>query len=262
MTPIDRSRLPTALLDFERSPGRYRVVLREPRALFEHIGSVMQIAAGRPVEGLPAEPANAPALRRAARFFVRTVMLRPGSDPLTLLGLHPGFEPAQLREHYRLMIRLTHPDFDAAGEGWPADAATRVNLANDRLSSPEKRAQHALAWHTPAGDVPAAIGGAPRRPQPLLPQPARPRPTFAHDETRAGWRSLRARLVLAGMGAVFMAGAFLLVDPMDNEGALVVRRDPPVQAPVLPPSPEPGTPSPEDAAPLQDAARVPEAPRP
>ncbi len=148
MTPPDwRSVLPR-LLDFERSPGLYRVVLREPRPLFEHIGGVMLLATGRPVSSLPEATANAHELRRAARFFVRTVMLRPGSDPFTLLGLPPDFEAAQLREHYRLMIRLTHPDFGATAEGWPADAATRVNLAHDLLSSPQKRAAYAASMHT------------------------------------------------------------------------------------------------------------------
>ena len=148
MTPPDWSSLLPRLLDFERSPGLYRVVLREPRPLFEQIGGVMLLATGRPVAGLPATATNGFELHRAARFFVRTVMLRPGSDPFTLLGLPPDFEPTQLREHYRLMIRLTHPDFCATGEGWPADAATRVNLAHDLLSSPEKRAAWASALHT------------------------------------------------------------------------------------------------------------------
>ena len=148
MTPPDWRSLLPRLLDFERSPGLYRVVLREPRPLFEHIGGVMLLATGRPVASLPEATANAHELRRAARFFVRTVMLRPGSDPFTLLGLPPDFEAAQLREHYRLMIRLTHPDFGATAEGWPADAATRVNLAHDLLSSPQKRAAYTASMHT------------------------------------------------------------------------------------------------------------------
>jgi hypothetical protein len=152
----DGRRLLPALLAFERSPGRYPVALREPRPLFVHIGSVMRLAAGRPVEGLPTAASANLELRRAARFFVRTVMLRPGTDPYTLLGLTPDFEPVQLREHYRLMIRLTHPDFEAAGERWPIDAATRINLANDLLSSPQKRADHAMACAT-------------TRPRPMLP---------------------------------------------------------------------------------------------
>ncbi len=139
MTQPDWGRLLPTLRNFERTPGLYRVVLREPRPLFEHIGSVMLLATGRPVEGLPAAPEQGKELRRAARFFVRTVML---------LGLPPDFESAQLREHYRLMIRLTHPDFGATAEGWPADAATRVKLAHDLLSSPEKRAAYTTALHT------------------------------------------------------------------------------------------------------------------
>jgi len=146
----DWNRLLPTLLDFERSPGRYPVRLREPRPLFDGVGSVMLLASGRAVQGLPATPWNEAELRRAARYFVRTVMLRPGADPFTLLGLTPDFEPAQLREHYRLMIRLTHPDFIAAGGHWPADAATRVNRAKELLSSPQQRAHFAATLRLPA----------------------------------------------------------------------------------------------------------------
>jgi hypothetical protein len=209
MTPPNWSRVLPALLDFERSPGRYPVALREPRPLFEHIGSVMLLASGRPVQGLPAAAVNGLELHRAARFFVRTVMLRPGSDPLTLLGLRPDFEPAQLREHYRLMIRLTHPDFEVAGERWPAGAATRVNLAHDLLSR-EKRSDLAAA--------PASVAGAPMRARPLLSGPA-----FAHDQQRPGGWSPRTRLALAGTGLVFMAVAFLFMGPRGHEGSLSVQ---------------------------------------
>lgn len=240
MSPPEWRRLLLTLLEFERAPGRYPVALREPRPLFEHIHRVMLLASDRPVQDLPAAAAHAPGLRRAARFFVRTVMLRPGADPFTLLGLQPDFEAAQLREHYRLMIRLTHPDFATTGEGWPADAATRVNLAHDLLSSPERRAAHAAARHTPAA-------GAPMRLRPALPRPTFPRPAPARDATRAGWLSARARLALAGAGAVLAAGAFLLIGPVGHEGSLAVRRALPAQAPVPlegGPASTPGAPEP------------------
>jgi hypothetical protein len=156
----DWTRLLPALLDFERSPGRYPVRLREPRPLFECIGSVMRLASGAELEGLPATPWNEAELRRAARYFVRTVMLRPGADPFTVLGLAPDFEPAQLRAHYRLMIRLTHPDFSAAGGHWPADAATRVNRAKDLLSSPQQRAHFAATLRLPDRRRSAVRAGA------------------------------------------------------------------------------------------------------
>lgn len=210
------------LLDFERSPGRYPVALREPRPLFDHIDSVMQLAAGRPVEGLRVAAANEHELQRAARFFVRKVMLRPGADPLTLLGLHPDFEAAQLREHYRLMIRLTHPDFVAQGERWPADAATRINLAKDALSAaPQMLAGDAAAPPPQMGAQPKAhtMAPPPRPPRPLLPRPA----TVARgdmgrkgpwrkedgDDGRSGW-SVRAKLALIGTGALLMTGVILL----------------------------------------------------
>lgn len=220
LSPPEWRRLLLALLEFERSPGRYPVALREPRPLFEHLHRVMLLASDRPVQGLPAAAAHAPGLRRAARFFVRTVMLRPGADPFTLLGLQPDFEPAQLREHYRLMIRLTHPDFAAAaGESWPADAAMRVNLAKDLLATPEKRAEWAAALRAPAHLRWAARAGAPMHPRPLLAAPLVPRPSLPREPLpRGGW-SARARLVLLGMGAAVLAGAYLLMGAGDEDGA-------------------------------------------
>ena len=125
-----------ALLDFEKRPGRYRLALREPGILFEQPHAVLLLAAGRAVKGLtPLKPGpQANAVQQAARYFVRAAMLRPNADHYTLLGLTPGFDPQTLRDHYRLMIRLTHPDFAASGEAWPADAASRINIAHDVLA--------------------------------------------------------------------------------------------------------------------------------
>lgn len=219
LSPPEWRRLLLTLLEFERSPGRYPVALREPRPLFEHIHRVMLLASDRPVEDLPAAATHAPGLRRAARFFVRTVMLRPGADPFTLLGLPTDFEPLQLREHYRLMIRLTHPDFVAAGESWPADAAMRVNLAKDLLASPDKRAACVAELRAPAHLRWATRAGAPARTRPLLAAPLVPRPSLPHaPPPRGGW-SARARLVWLGMGAAVLAGAYLLMVPRDDEGA-------------------------------------------
>ncbi|MBL0918880.1 MAG: hypothetical protein IBJ14_09260 [Hydrogenophaga sp.] len=231
MNPPPWRHLQPALLDFERAPGRYPVALREPRPLFEHIDSVILLASARPVAGLQVTPAAEQALRRAARYFVRTVMLRPGADPFTLLGLSPGFEPTQLREHYRLMIRLTHPDFSAEGERWPADAATRVNLAKDQLSSPQAPPHR------------AAPPRVPMRPRPMLPRPSLPR----GQAPARGWPT-RSRLAWAGTGAVLVAGAFLLIGPRGDEASL------PAQASALPGDEAPAT-SRVPGAPLRDAAR-------
>ncbi len=141
--------LALALLDFQAFPGRYSTASREPRVLFDQQGRVLALAAGRSVEGLPADAELEQGLREAARFFVRAAMLRQGADHYTLLGLSREFDPATLREHYRMLIRLTHPDFSAGSDHWPADAATRINQANDVLASPEKRLLYDKALRAP-----------------------------------------------------------------------------------------------------------------
>jgi len=240
-TPDWASLLP-ALLDFERSPGRYPVVLREPRPLFDHTFAVLQLAAGRAVDGLAdleQDPARASELRQAARFFVRTVLLRPGVDHYTLLGLAPGCEAAELREHYRLMIRLTHPDFAAgSGEAWPADAATRINMVNDVLSSPERRAD----YNAKLAPAPAA---APAAAAPLAPlRPAAPRagvtPRRLKKEANKGnttpWRERLPRglkIALVSLGALGAAVALVMNTTTGDSGSLSVRKIPTVAEPVL-----------------------------
>ena len=130
------------LFDFESLPGRYPLSLREPRILFDEGHDVLLLAAGRPVKGLALDLTDMPRLKRAASFFIRTAMLRPGSDHYTVLGLEHGFSKNSLRLHYRILIRLTHPDFAANGEAWPIGSATRINLAHDVLSSAIRQAEY------------------------------------------------------------------------------------------------------------------------
>lgn len=245
--PPDWSSLLPALLDFERSPGRYRVVLREPRPLFEHTLAVLQLAVGRSVDGLADlahEPAQTDELKRAARFFVRTVLLRPGVDHYTLLGLAPGCEADELREHYRLMIRLTHPDFAAgSGEAWPADAATRINQANDVLSSFERRSDYNAALASAQPVASAAAGAAAASAKVAQKKPATPRsrvltlrPKKDADAAaeRTGPRVPRGvKIALASLGALGAATALLLNGPVGDSGSLAVRKLPSVANPTL-----------------------------
>jgi hypothetical protein len=130
-----------ALLDYHHSPGRHSVALREPCILFDNTLTVLMLAADRQM-GLPGGQSPPEAVRQAARYFVRTAMLRPANDHYTLMGIKPETDTPTLREHFRLLIRLTHPDFLNEEEGWPADAAARVNRAHDVLTSPVMRAKY------------------------------------------------------------------------------------------------------------------------
>ena len=231
--------LVATLLDFERAPGRYAVALREPRPLFDATHAVMLLAAGRPVEGLPPlEPGqHTGAVQQAARFFVRTVLLRPGADHYSLLGLAPDFEPETLRDHYRLMIRLTHPDFAASGETWPADAAARINIAHDVLGSVVKRAEYDASQTAAASASPLAnplvkplhhplhnpLATAPEQAA-ASPAPRRTAATHASDSGER--RARRARKIALAAGGAFTCAALLwLMTPGGNEGSLVAQRN-------------------------------------
>lgn len=210
--------LASLLLDFQAYPGRYAVVMREPRPLFERATEVLMLAAGRAVEGLPEEPELETRLREAARFFVRVAMLRPSADHYALLGLGPDFEPATLREHYRLLMRLTHPDFSSSEGAWPADAATRINLANDVLASPERRRDYDNAKPKRAAWQPPAV--------------ARPVRVHAdHGHRRRLWPA-----VAGGAAAVLLVSIWLWPDPSNHDRLQKLAQAPVAEPEAAPPA--------------------------
>jgi hypothetical protein len=148
------NRVVTALSEFEARPGRYSLVMREPSVLFDNARAVLTLALGRPVPELYIDAAQAASSQGSARFFVRTAFLRNGADHYTHLGLWPGFSEAELRDHYRLMMRLTHPDFVAGDPLWPTDAAARVNKASEVLSSPTLKAEYDRSLNQSSGARP------------------------------------------------------------------------------------------------------------
>src|SRR5205085_7016199 len=117
------STLRAALLDYYGAPGKYQLTLRQPALLFSSIRDLLQIAAGRGA----AEGPEGTKLREAANFFIRAALLYPGADHYAVMGLARGENAPDLKERYRLLMRLIHPDF-AQGRpaDWPADAAVRV----------------------------------------------------------------------------------------------------------------------------------------
>ncbi len=231
--------LAACLLDFEAFPGRYPLALRAPRLLFDHGTEVLTLASGRVLEGLPGDAVLQARLRQAARFFVRTAMLRPGVDHYTLMGLTPAFELATLRAHYRMLMRLTHPDFVDDERAWPPDAATRINQANDVLSSTVSRQQYARRhaggrqWE-PSAREPSAV----RR---SAPAPARAGSNF-------GRRAVLATVAVTGL---LVLGVWVASGPPDAEpfvnlavtgGALAPTAVPAAPAPpptLVPPPPAP-----------------------
>lgn len=137
-----RVALHAALVDFAESPGKFPVLRREPAILFRSIRDILLLAGGRAMEEA-GRIDQAERVRRAASIFIRAAMLREGTDHYTLLGVDRAADEQLVKHHYRLLMRLIHPDFVAThAVMWPSDAATRVNLAYKVLSSPLARREY------------------------------------------------------------------------------------------------------------------------
>jgi DnaJ domain len=130
------------LAEFESRPGRYSLVMHEPHALFDNCRSILMLACGRLPADIVLDGEELKRAQKLAAFFIRTALLRAGVDHYTLLGLRPGYSDSDLRDHYRLFMRLTHPDYSSEGGQWPVDAAGRINRAYETLSSAPRRAQY------------------------------------------------------------------------------------------------------------------------
>lgn len=208
------------LLQFQRSPGQFNTALRQPAGLFSSVREVLQVAIGR--DGATADEAQA-----AACFFVRTALLHPGADHYALLGLTPRAEAAAIKERYRLMMRLLHPDFAASsGQRWPADTAARVNLAYEILSHPERRRDYDLS----RPDAPTPQPPLRTRATAVMAQPASGRQRSWRHTSRAGLKTL-----MIASGAIGTGLAVLALAPMGRDADYLVQRPRDAAAPAEPP---------------------------
>ena len=128
----------SALLAYRASPGRYALLRHEPKLLFSCLREVLMLAGGRSISGEGQPSAD---VQEAAGLFVRAAMLHPGADHYALLGLDQAASQDAIKDRYRLLMRLMHPDFAPSAESsiWPPDSAARVNRAYETLSSTEER---------------------------------------------------------------------------------------------------------------------------
>lgn len=244
--------LTQALKDFHATPGKFALAAREPSAVFEHLGTVLHLAVGRRPEGFADNDA---ALQAAARHFVKAALLRPGADHYTLLGLQRQFEPEQLREHYRLLIRLTHPDYVGKETAWANDVAARVNIAHDTLADAGRREIYD-----------ASLTRAPQTARPDRPvhMPHRPPGQLRNTEREHAVRVTRLLdgRVVTGVALVAVLAAVLLWPATDDRSVQLVARNmavtPPEQAetPAAPAADE-STGTTIQALPAQEATPVP-----
>ena len=214
------SEIHAALLAYFHAPGKYQLRRRQPAILFESIRDVLHIAAGR----VGANNRSTVELREAAGFFLRAALLFPGADHYAVLGLPARKDPVELKERYRLLMRLIHPDFvDSRSAPWPSDAAVRVNRAYEVLSSPMLRKEYDEQLD---GDR-AARGPCPA----AMERPARAqvRPRYAPKgrflNNRTAW--------MLGLGAAILLA--YVVAPSSDPVQLVQKAPPPPTAKVVAP---------------------------
>ena len=138
-------------------------------------------------------------LQKVASKFVANVMLSPASNHFTTLGVAPDFEPSTLRDNFRRLMALVHPD--ARPIGFPDDAASRVNRAYAVLADEHTRETYTAleSGAVPAGQL-APIPAATRNESRVR--------SSAEKPTRnkfVGWATaLRARQSLLWLAALLL----------------------------------------------------------
>ena len=138
-----------------RTPLAYQDRLSLAAALPEGMDRLLWLANGSPEAleaGVQQTGARPQELRDAARFCVQQLCFARNADPYRVLGVEPGAPPERIKEHYRLLMRLFHPDRAVGRETWTEHYASRVNEAWTALSRSQN---HAVQDRPPALRIPA-----------------------------------------------------------------------------------------------------------
>ena len=163
------------LIDDLRAFAADPSVVMTPFAFASHeLGAgVLQLAAGKTPHLLESREPSARDFE-AAQQFVAKVVFNSKNDYFTLLCVDRNAPDEALKDNYRRLIALVHPDVNPIG--FPADAASRVNLGYALLSNAHSRGAYAESLdRIPAVVAPgqkensgkakrAQVGSKPQRP--------------------------------------------------------------------------------------------------
>lgn len=216
-----------------RTPLAYQDRLSLAAPLPEDMDRLLWLANGSPEildEAVRQSGARPQELRDAARFCIQQWCLARGADPHRVLGVEPGASPERIKEHYRLLMRLFHPDRAAGRESWTDHYASRINEAWTALSRTPDRAMPESRSHPP--QVPAQDALRPRAERLV----ERPGPRSSRHLSGHRSQSRRRRLPGLALGGLTLAallalGGFYLEQALVNRGGFgptgVADSDPP-----------------------------------
>ena len=132
------------LLAFFHEPVRFRPQFIHGEELLPEGHVVLKFALGRFSHGWHRDLSqhDQQELIEAARAFVRQVCLWERATHYQVLCLEPSAGRDAIRENYRLLMALIHPDRQEAAHEWPTGCAQRVNEAYATLSEGHARATY------------------------------------------------------------------------------------------------------------------------
>lgn len=173
-------------------------------------------------------------VQKSASRFVAEVMLSPVCNHFTTLGVSPDVDAGELRDNFRRLMALVHPD--ARPVGFPEDAASRVNRAYAVLADANTRETYtALEIGT------TSISALTSIPSPSGPTETRSprRRSNAKSSWLLGWaNALRARQSLLWLSALLLVPiglALLSIFAHNEPQRLVVARPPLSSSPTIAP---------------------------
>ncbi len=121
---------------YARKPSRYQTEGRRRDAPRLDPEVILRLALGRPVKFADATwnvPSKVDALQQASKAYVRHMFFRPDPTPYQVLGLDPGAPPEAIKETFRLLMQLVHPDRQGEKRRWPDACAAQANWAYSTL---------------------------------------------------------------------------------------------------------------------------------
>ena len=130
------------LLWYARRPSRYYAEGRRRDAPRLDPEVILKLAMGRPVQFAHAtwnDLAKVDALQQAACAYVQQLFFRPDPTPYQVLGLEPGASLEAIKESFRLLMQLVHPDRQGEKRRWPDGCAAQANWAYSMLRDQETR---------------------------------------------------------------------------------------------------------------------------